>query len=102
MDSRVTRNDFTVRTQSFGKARPPGVGQERVKNPRFFDVKVTGVSGVKAAVWITHDAVTRDHMIHHWDGKKWVLHPEKTVSGKTIRAEFKVSELRKTPIVIGT
>jgi hypothetical protein len=88
--------------QSLGSKRPTKVGNARLASPIFFDVFVDGLSGGSVIVSITHDSVTSDHKVHHWDGKRWVDHPEKRVDGKTIVAEFKVSDLRGTPIVIGT
>jgi hypothetical protein len=93
-----------VSTESFGSKRPPGIGQEKLRSPLFFDVSLKGLSGGKATVYITHKKVTAKHNLHHWDDKKkrWTDHPEKKVSKNTIRAEFDdVADLHGTPIVIG-
>ena len=102
--SRASKKDLTVTTISYGKLRPVGVGADRMTpgTARFFDVFVDGVAGDKVTVSITHDDVGPGHQMDHWDGMQWVRHKEKTVAGNTIRAEFEVSDLGKTPIVIGT
>lgn len=100
--SKASRKAFTVDCQSYESTRPPGVGPEKLKSPIFFDISVDGLSGGKATVRITHDTVTKAHKVNHWNGKRWVDHPEKKVSGKTIRAKFKVRDLNGTPVVIGT
>ncbi|HME18608.1 MAG TPA: hypothetical protein VKF15_02595 [Nitrososphaerales archaeon] len=94
-----------VNTQSWGSQRPPIAGQEPVRSPLFFDVSVEGLTRGKATVYITHDNVTVNHKLHHWDDKqkKWSPHTADTqVSKKTISAKFDVADLHGTPIVIGT
>lgn len=91
-----------MNTKSYGSELPPGAGEELLKSPIFFDVSIEGVSKGKVAVYITHDKVTDKHRMHHWDGSKWFDHKEKVVSGNTIRADFNITDLHGTPIVIGT
>jgi hypothetical protein len=93
---------FTVHYQSHEATRPQGVGQEKLKSPVFFDLAVEGVAAGTATVRITHDSVTPSHKVNHWDGTKWVEHPEAAVSKKTVQAQFRLSDLHGTPIVIGT
>jgi|SRR5271154_6991526 len=100
--SRPSSGPIVVNHESFGSKRPSKAGKETLGSPVFFDVFVDGLSGGSAVVSITHDSITGAHRVHHWDGKKWVDHPERKVDGKTITAEFKVSDLDGTPIVIGT
>jgi hypothetical protein len=100
--SKPTGGPVVVKHESFGSRRPSGVGKETLGSPMFFDVFVDGLSEGSAVVSITHDSVTGAHKVHHWDGKRWVDHPERKIDGKTITAEFKVSDLRGTAIVIGT
>ncbi len=101
--SKPSGSGITVRTRSYGQNRPPGIGKERVEAPAyFFDVYVDGVTGGTATVSITHDSVSSNHKIHHWNGTAWVDHADRKVDGKTVRAEFNVSDLHRTPIVIGT
>lgn len=100
--SKPSGGNIVVRHESFGSKRPSKVGKETLASPIFFDVFVDGLSEGSVSVSITHDSITRAHRIHHWDGKKWVDHPEKKIDAKTIMAEFKVADLRGTAIVIGT
>jgi hypothetical protein len=100
--SKPSGGPVVVNHESFGSRRPSNAGKEKLGSPVFFDVFVNGLLGGSAVVSITHDSVTGAHRVHHWDGKRWVDHPERKVDGKTITAEFKVSDLGGTAIVIGT
>jgi hypothetical protein len=100
--SKPSGGPVVVNHESFGSRRPSNAGKESLGSPLFFDVFVDGLSGGSAAVSITHDSITGAHRVHHWDGQRWVDHPERKIDGKTITAEFKVSDLRGTPIAIGT
>ena len=100
--SKPSGGPIVVKHESFGSKRPSNVDKERLGSPMFFDVFVDGLSEGSAVVSITHDSITGAHRVHHWDGRRWVDHAERKIDGKTITAEFKVSDLRGTPIAIGT
>ena len=100
--SKPSGGPVVVKHESFGSRRPSDAGKEGLGSAVFFDVFVDGLSEGSAVVSITHDSITGAHRVNHWDGQRWVDHPERKTDGKTITAEFKVSDLRGTPIAIGT
>jgi len=70
--------------------------------PRFYDVRVEGITGGTAKIGITFYEVKSDSPLQYWDDKVWADVMNRSVSGNTISGDIPVDALHKTPIVLGT
>jgi hypothetical protein len=98
-------NSATIDYHYYGPDLPPQAGAHASMRKRYyFDLRIVGLKGGTATVRISHLSVEAGCKIQHWDGAKWADHGEAVVDAKnaTVTARFDVSQLGKTPIVIGT
>ena len=85
-------------------SRPSETKLPKLKPPTYFDVKILQdeISDGSANICITDASVKSTTKMQYWKKPEWLNAKNWTVSRQTICGDIPVSELHRTPIVIGT
>ena len=89
-------------SEVLGSKQPPKTDSKPWERGIYFDVKVTGIRDGTARVCITNAAVESWSPMFYWDGKSWVVAVNHEVVQQTVCGDIPVSDLGRTPIIIGT
>ncbi len=90
-------------TTTAGAASPPaGVSPVTLSGARYYDVRVTGLSGGSAKVCLPSGGASSGLVVEYWTGASWSLAAGITVTGSSVCGTIAVSALAGTPLAVGS